>query len=235
MSTEQRPPAGDAESTVITTPVNTANPTDTANTSGVEWGAQQPKPKRSAKKIAIAAVVALGIAGAGAGVVYAASGSTDNTAQGPGGQGGMGGGPGGQSGQGGMGGGAGLMDALHGEYVVSDGNGNYTTELLQNGDVTAISDSSVTVKSDDGYTHTYTIDSDTVVGNGSAELSSIATGDEVTVIATESGDTATVDTISEAGATGQSGQSGQGGQMGQAPPGQSGNSSNSGTSSSSGN
>jgi hypothetical protein len=211
---------------VITTPVTTANPTDTANTSGVEWGAQQPKPKRSAKKIAIAAVVALGIAGAGAGVVYAASGSTDNTTQGPGGQGG---GPGGQSGQGGPGGGAGLMDALHGEYVVSDGNGNYTTELLQNGDVTAISDSSVTVKSDDGYTHTYTIDSDTVVGNGSAELSSIATGDEVTVIATESGDTATVDTISEAGATGQSGQ------MGQAPPGQSGNSSNSGSSSSSGN
>jgi hypothetical protein len=228
MSTEQRPPAGDAESTVITTPVNTANPTGTANTSGVEWGAQQPKPKRSAKKIAIAAVVALGIAGAGAGVVYAASGSTDNTAQGPGGQGGMGGGPGGSQ-SGGPGGGAGLMDALHGEYVVSDGNGNYTTELLQNGDVTAISDSSVTVKSDDGYTHTYTIDSDTVVGNGSAELSSIATGDEVTVIATESGDTATVDTISEAGTTGQ------GGQMGQAPQGQSGTSQGSNNSSSSGN
>lgn len=222
MSTEQRPPAEDAESTVIT-----ANPADTANTSGAEWGAQQPKPKRSAKKIAIAAAVAIGIAGAGAGVVYAASGSTsDNSTQGPGGQGGMGGGPGGQGGQGG---GAGLMDALHGEYVVSDGNGSYTTELLQNGDVTAISDSSVTVKSDDGYTHTYTIDSDTVVGNGSTALSSIATGDEVTVIATESGDTATVDTISEAGTTGQSGQ---GGQM--APPGQSGQSGSSGNSSSSG-
>jgi hypothetical protein len=223
MSTEQRPPAGDAESTVIT-PVNTVNPTDTANTSGAEWGAQQPKPKRSTKKIVIAAVVAMGIAGAGAGVVYAASGSTsDNTTQGPGGQGGMGGGPGGQGGPGGAGQ---LMDALHGEYVVSDGSGNYTTELLQNGDVTAISDSSVTVKSDDGYTHTYTIDSDTVVGNGSTKLSSIATGDEVTIIATESGDTATVDTISEAGTTGQSGQSGQGGQMGQAPSGN--NSSSSG-------
>jgi hypothetical protein len=171
--------------------------------------------------------VAVGIAGAGAGVVYAASGSTSDTTQGPGG---MGGGPGGQGGQGGPGGGAGqLMDALHGEYVVSDGSGNYTTELLQNGDVTAVSDSSVTVKSDDGYTHTYTIDSDTVVGNGSTDLSTIATGDEVTVIATESGDTATVDTISEAGTTGQ------GGQMGQAPQGQSGTSQGSGNSSGSGN
>ena len=107
------------------------------------------------------------------------------------------------------------MDALHGEYVVADDSGNYTTELLQHGDVTAISDSSVTVKSEDGYTHTYTIKSST-------DVSDIATGDEVTVIATESGDTATVDTISEAGTTGQ------GGQMGQAPQGGTGNSSGSG-------
>jgi hypothetical protein len=217
MSTEQRPPAQPSiEDTVRTAPVDTAYPAG----SGAEWGAQpqQPKRKRSIKTIAIAAAVALGIAGAGAGVVYAASGSTSDSTQGqgPGGQGGMGGGPGGQSGQGGMG----LMNALHGEFVVSDGNSGYTTELMQNGDVTAISDSSVTVKSDDGYTKTYTIESST-------DVSDIATGDEVMVVATESGSTATVETISEAGTTGQ------GGQMGQAPPGQSGNSSSSGSSSSS--
>ena len=224
MSTEQRPPGSPSGAEWGSS--NTANTVTTSDSgmSGGEWGAQQQRPqgKRSVKKIVIAVAVAIGIAGAGAGVVYAASGSTSDTAQGPG-QGGMGGGPGGQGG----GGGGQLMDALHGEYVVSDGNGTYTTELLQNGEVTAVSDTSITAKSDDGYTHTYTIDSDTVVGNGSADLSSIATGDDVTIIATESGDTATVDTLTEAGtATGQ-------GQMGQAPPGQNGTAN--GSSGSSGN
>lgn len=219
MSTEQRPPV--QPSTQDAT--NTTSTVDNPYPPSAEWGAQQqqPKPKRSVKKIAIAAAVAVGIAGAGAGVVYAASGSTDSTSQGPGGQGGMGGGPGGQNGQSG-GGGMGLMNALHGEFVVSDSSGTYTTELLQNGDVTAITDTSVTVKSDDGYTKTYTIESST-------DVSDIATGDEVTVIATESGSDATVDAISEAGTTGQ------GGQMGQAPPGQSGSTQGGSSSSSSGN
>jgi hypothetical protein len=97
-----------------------------------------------------------------------------------------------------------MSEALHGEYVVSDGNGGYTTELLQNGEVTAVSDTSITAKSDDGYTKTYTIDSDTVVGNGSADLSSIETGDDVTITATGAG---TVESLVEAGT-----------QMGQAPP-----------------
>jgi hypothetical protein len=169
------------------------------------WGAANtsdaadsgPQPKRSAKKLAVAVAVALGIAGAGAGVVYAATGTSATTEQGPGGQGGMGGGPGGL-----------MSQALHGEYVVSDGNGAYTTEILQNGEVTAISASSITAKSEDGYTKTYTIDSDTA-----SDLSNIATGDDVTITATVSGDTATVETVVEEGTQGQ---------LGQAPPGQSG-------------
>ncbi|HEX6355860.1 hypothetical protein [Actinophytocola sp.] len=178
---------------------------------GAEWGAarqpRQPKGKRSAKKAAIAVAVALGIAGAGAGVVYAASGSTSATEQGPGGTGGGMGGPGGSGG--GPGGMGALSQALHGEYVVSDGNGGYTTEVLQNGEVTAISDTSITAKSEDGYSKTYTIDADAL----SSDLSDIATGDDVTIIATVDGDTATVDSVVEEGtATGQ---------MGQAPPGQS--------------
>jgi hypothetical protein len=188
-----------------------------------EWGAArqpgQPKGKRSAKKAAIAVAVALGIAGAGAGVVYAASGSTSSTEQGPGG--------GGTGGPGGMGGGPGgmgaLSQALHGEYVVSDGNGGYTTEVLQNGEVTAISDSSITAKSEDGYSKTYTIDADAL----SSDLSDIATGDDVTIIATVDGDTATVDSVVEEGtATGQ---------MGQAPPGQSTDGTSQDSSNSSGN
>jgi hypothetical protein len=193
MSTENKEPG---------TPPSTGDTTwgavNTSDTSGAEWGTQQPKPKRSAKKLAIAVAVALGIAGAGAGVVYAATDSSSTaTEQGPGGQGGMGGGPGG-GGPGGL-----MSQALHGEYVVSDGNGNYTTEILQNGEVTAISDSSITAKSEDGYTKTYTIDSDTA-----SDLSSIATGDDVTITATVSGDTATVETVIEEGT------------QGQAPPGQ---------------
>jgi hypothetical protein len=53
--------------------------------------------------------------------------------------------------QGGPGGQSMLANSLHGEYVVSDGNGGYTTELTQTGTVTAISSTALTAKSDDGY------------------------------------------------------------------------------------
>ena len=46
---------------------------------------------------------------------------------------------------------------LHGEFVVSDGSGGYATMLTQTGTVTAISATSITVRSDDGYTQTYAI------------------------------------------------------------------------------
>ncbi|MFL6118809.1 hypothetical protein [Actinophytocola sp.] len=184
-----------------------------------EWGARQPpaaegaqQPKRawSPRRVVLAVAVAVGIAGAGTVAVYAASGSDSSSSaqQGPGG------------GTGGPGGGGLMSQALHGEYVVSDGNGGYATELMQNGAVTAVSATSITAKSDDGYTKTYTIDSDTVVGNGSADLSSIETGDDVTIVATVSGDTATADSLIEAG-TGQ-------GQLGQGPPGQNGSTQGSG-------
>lgn len=207
MSTEQQQPV---------TPPSTGDSANTVDTQGTwgasandSWRTEQPKRKWSAKKLAVAVAIAVGIAGAGTAAVYAASGSTDSstTQQGPGG---TGGGP-----SGGMGGGPGgglTSEALHGEYVVSDGSGGYTTELLQNGEVTAVSDTSITAKSEDGYTKTYTIDSDTVVGNGSTDLSSIETGDDVTIVATVSGDTATVDSLVEEGTT-----TGQG-QMGQTPP-----------------
>jgi hypothetical protein len=207
MSTEQQqpvnPPSTGDRTTVDAATVDTG--TWGAPTAATGSGAQQSKSRWSPKKLALAVAIAVGIAGAGTVAVYAASGSgTDSsTQQGPGGMGGGRGGPGG----------AGLMsEALHGEYVVSDDNGGYTTELLQNGEVTAVSDTSITAKSEDGYTRTYTIDSDTVVGNGSTDLSSIETGDDVTIVATESGDTATVESLVEAG-TAQD-------QMGQAPPGQ---------------
>jgi hypothetical protein len=224
MSTEQQQPV-----TPPTTGVATVDTPGIWGAAGGEQGRQQPQPKRgwSGRKLALAMAVAVGIAGAGGVAVYAASGSTSSSSssqQGPGG--GMGGGPGGSGG--GPGGGL-TSEALHGEYVVSDGSGGYATELLQNGEVTAVSDTSITAKSEDGYTKTYTIDSDTVVGNGSADLSSIATGDEITITATVSGDTATAESLVEAGTTTGAGQ----GQMGQAPPDQNGSTQSDDTSSNS--
>jgi hypothetical protein len=125
------------------------------------------------RRTVIAAAVAVGIAAAGGVAIYAASGSgADQIGRGPGGlrvNGPVVGGP--------------MADVEHGEF--------------QNGEVTAISDDSVTAKSDDGYTRTYVIDSDTVLGDG------IEKGDDVTIVATtdgdKTGDRATATVISEQG------------------------------------
>ncbi|HEX3828791.1 MAG TPA: hypothetical protein VHV82_16120 [Sporichthyaceae bacterium] len=55
---------------------------------------------------------------------------------------------------------------VHGEFTVADGKGGYTTELVQRGTVTAFSGGTLTVKSSDGYTHSYTTDSTTAFGRG---------------------------------------------------------------------
>jgi hypothetical protein len=48
-------------------------------------------------------------------------------------------------------------EALHDEKVVADGHGGYETLLTQTGTVTAISPTSITARSDDGYLQTYVI------------------------------------------------------------------------------
>lgn len=152
------------------------------STSDQTWGAAPAPgaPPRASwspgKKIAAGAVAAVIVAGGGA-AVWAASSSvaTDTTAAGPGG---MTGGPGG-----------GLGSALHGEYVASDGNGGYVTKIMQTGEVTELSATSLTAKSDDGFSKTYTITSEQATG--------LATGDTVTVVATESGSSATATSVTE--------------------------------------
>jgi len=105
------------------------------------------------------------------------------------------------------------MGALHGEFVTSNGSGGYATTLVQNGEVTAISDTSITAKSADGFTKTYAIDADTV-------KSAVETGDQVMVVATTSGDTATAESISEGDVMGGPGARGgmPGGQQQGVPP-----------------
>ena len=80
--------------------------------------------------------------------------------------------------------------SLHGEFVVPDGAGGYTTELTQTGTVTAISPTSITVRSEDGYSQTYVIPN--TAGNAGAPF---AVDDQVIVRATRNGQTATVTNI----------------------------------------
>lgn len=121
-------------------------------------------------------------------------------------------GAGGFGGRGGIGGsGGGMMGALHGSYVVSDGNGTYTTELTQTGTVSAVSSSSITVKSADGYSKTYAVTSTTSVDNGSDQIGSVATGHTVRVVADSKASATAITDTNLAGGQNQ-GFPGQGGQ-----------------------
>ncbi len=158
------------------------------------WGAPQPSPRRWGLRETAAAVgVAAVIAALGGAAIYAATEGSSHSfgaphqAFGPGG-------PGGQHGKSGAIGGPGPAEAgatsLHGEFVLPDGAGGYTTELTQTGTVTAISPTSITVRSEDGYSQTYVIPS--TAGNAGAPF---AMNDHVVVRATRNGQTATVTNI----------------------------------------
>jgi hypothetical protein len=150
------------------------------------------KPWTLKRGIAVAGAAAALAVGAGAGV-YAltsssaaaeeaaagAAGGLGAGGQGMGGQGLAPGAPGvapdgiaggGMSGQGGSGGfaaggiGSGLSAAVHAEYVVLEGS-EYITMAQQTGTVSEVSSSSVTVKSNDGFTRSYALGSDVVVSN----------------------------------------------------------------------
>jgi hypothetical protein len=95
------------------------------------------------------------------------------------------GGPGGRFGFGGFGG-----DVVHGEFVVPK-NGAFETLDTQVGKVTAVSSSSITVVSDDGFSKTYAVTDTTLVNSARDGIASIKTDSTVRVTATVSGSTAT--------------------------------------------
>ena len=107
-------------------------------------------------------------------------------------------GPGGRfPGHGAYGGGFGLgaFGALHGQFVVPRSGGGYQTEDTQRGSVTAVSTSSITVKSTDGFTKTYQVTSSTLVDAQRDGIGSVKDGHQVSVPATVSGGTATATSI----------------------------------------
>ncbi len=71
---------------------------------------------------------------------------------------------------------------LHGEFTIRkpDGNG-FQTVAVQTGEVTAVSPSSITVKSEDGFSRTYSVDENTVVGSGRDGIGTVKTGDTVRI------------------------------------------------------
>ncbi|MHB1496754.1 MAG: hypothetical protein ACYCXN_02405 [Acidimicrobiales bacterium] len=77
--------------------------------------------------------------------------------------------------------GIGAGGVVHGSYTVKGPNG-YETLDTQVGTVEAVSSTSVTVKSADGYSQKYSVVSTTVVYADQDGIASIKTGDEVTVV-----------------------------------------------------
>jgi hypothetical protein len=156
------------------------------------WGAPQPEPAHWSVRKTLAAVgIAVVLAGAGVAVIDAAGGSTDQSGRGfggpPGGMDGMGGPPGAM-------GAPGISDALHGEFVIADGRGVFVTEVTQTGTVTEISDASITARSEDGFTQTYLITSDTRQSS-----TPVGQGDTATIRAVAGEGTTTATVISNAG------------------------------------
>jgi hypothetical protein len=81
--------------------------------------------------------------------------------------------------------------ALHGQFVIAKPGGGYQTVDIQNGKVTAVSATSITLRSSDGYSHTYAITSSTLVDAQRNGISSVKAGHQVSLTATVSGSTAT--------------------------------------------
>ena len=167
---------------------------------------------RPGRPVAIAGVAVVALAGGG-GIGYAAthsltakaadtaalaasspSATPSPSASGPPGSGhgwrSFPGGPGRVFGPLGLGGGV-----LHGQLTVPKSGGGYQTVDVQDGTVTAVSTGSVTVKSADGFTATYTVTSKTVVTAEAPGIASVKKGDTVFVTATVSGSTATAASV----------------------------------------
>lgn len=99
---------------------------------------------------------------------------------------------------------------IHGEFVVPNDEGGYATFTGQQGEVTAVSQNSVTVKSADGYTKDYTVNDDTRINRGGAGIDTVKTGQKVAIMAKVEDDTATAVVIRDMSARDGKGHKGEG-------------------------
>jgi hypothetical protein len=112
---------------------------------------------------------------------------------------------------------------LHSESVVKKADGTFETELSQQGTVEAVNETSVTVKSEDGFTQSYAVNADTKIVKVPAAaadgtpakgedgkrlkpsevtIKEIATGESVRVSGVKNGDSVTAEKIVEGAGTG---------------------------------
>jgi hypothetical protein len=83
---------------------------------------------------------------------------------------------------------------LHSEGVIEDSDGDFVTVRMQQGEATAVSSTSITVASADGYTSTYALNDKTIVERD-GEDAAPQVGDTVHVRGTVTGSTATADMV----------------------------------------
>jgi hypothetical protein len=89
----------------------------------------------------------------------------------------------------------GLSGALHGQLVVAKPGGGYQTVDIQNGKVTAVSATAITLKSADGYARSYDVTGSTIVDAQRDGIGSVKVGNQASVLAKVSGSTATAVTV----------------------------------------
>jgi len=90
-----------------------------------------------------------------------------------------------------------VFGALHGQLVVPKSGGGYQTVDVQNGQVTAVSATSITLKSADGFTKSYSVAGSTIVDAQRDGIGSVKVGNQAAVVATVSGSTATAASITD--------------------------------------
>jgi hypothetical protein len=73
---------------------------------------------------------------------------------------------------------------LHGQFVSRKPGGGYQVVDVQIGQVTAVSSTSITLRSEDGFTRSYVVAAGTVVDAGRAGIGSVKVGDQAAVDAT---------------------------------------------------
>jgi hypothetical protein len=93
--------------------------------------------------------------------------------------------------------GFGMFGMLHGQFVVAKSGGGYQTVDVQTGDITAVSTTSITLKSSDGFTKTYVVASSTMVDAQRDGIGSVKVGNQASLMATVSGSTATASNIAD--------------------------------------
>jgi hypothetical protein len=92
---------------------------------------------------------------------------------------------------------AGAFGAIHGQMVLAKPGGGYQTLDIQRGKVTAVSAGSISVRSADGFTASYAVSGSTDVDAQRDGIGSVKAGNQVAVLATVSGSTATATSITD--------------------------------------